>query len=326
MRWGPDLAVRYLLRPAPDTAPAPPVPKGDPNYLSTEAGRRLADGPVRFELCIQRYRDERIDPDRGHRCRVEGERVPSRAGGRPDAAPGRHHHRRRAGAGADHRRHGVQPVEHHRRVPSARQPEPRAQGGVRRQRRAPAGQPVGVARAAAQPGDRGRSAPRLPRREPLRRVAPAPGAPRAAQPGRVPPRAAAAEPHRHRAAGRTTQPATGAAGRAGGGDAPVPDVRRQLQRPLRPGHGCCRCSLRAQHPTGLPGGPVRPAEPDRGQPAAALPGALHPGAHAEPAGRLVDPVPGARLGEPCAPPARQGRHQDPGARGHEVVEHPWRPT
>ena len=62
MRWGPDLAVRYLLRPAPDTAPAPPVPKGDPSYLSTEAGRRLAGGPVRFELCIQRFRDERTTP------------------------------------------------------------------------------------------------------------------------------------------------------------------------------------------------------------------------------------------------------------------------
>ncbi len=120
MRWGPDLAVRYLLRPAPDTAPAPPVPKGDPNYLSTEAGRpaRRRTGALRALHPALPRRE--VDADRGHRCRVEGERVPSRAGGRPDAAPGRHHHRRRSGAGADHRHDGVQPVEHDRRVPSAR--------------------------------------------------------------------------------------------------------------------------------------------------------------------------------------------------------------
>ena len=55
VRWGPTLAVRYLLRPAPDTVPAPNPPDDDPNYLSTEAARRLAAGDVRFELCIQRY-------------------------------------------------------------------------------------------------------------------------------------------------------------------------------------------------------------------------------------------------------------------------------
>ena len=42
VRWGPTLAVRYLLRPAPDTVPAPRPPDDDPNYLSTEAARRLA--------------------------------------------------------------------------------------------------------------------------------------------------------------------------------------------------------------------------------------------------------------------------------------------
>ncbi|MBV9206939.1 MAG: catalase [Actinobacteria bacterium] len=62
MRWGPTLAVRYLLRPAPDTAPAPRPPKDDPNYLSTEAARRLAEGDIRFELCVQRYVDETSTP------------------------------------------------------------------------------------------------------------------------------------------------------------------------------------------------------------------------------------------------------------------------
>jgi Animal haem peroxidase/Catalase len=55
MRWGPTLAVRYLLRPAPDTVPAPSAPKDDPNYLSSEAIRRLKQGDIRLELCIQRY-------------------------------------------------------------------------------------------------------------------------------------------------------------------------------------------------------------------------------------------------------------------------------
>ena len=57
-RWGPALAVRFLLRPAPDTVPAPAPPKDDPNYLSTEAARRLAQGDIRFELCLQRFVSE----------------------------------------------------------------------------------------------------------------------------------------------------------------------------------------------------------------------------------------------------------------------------
>jgi Animal haem peroxidase/Catalase len=62
MRWGPTLAVRYLLRPAPDTAPGPHPARDDPDYLSTEAARRLAQGDIRFELCIQRYVDEHSTP------------------------------------------------------------------------------------------------------------------------------------------------------------------------------------------------------------------------------------------------------------------------
>ena len=62
VRWGPTLAVRYLLRPAPGTVAAPRPPDDDPNYLATEAARRLAQGDIRFELCVQRYVDERSTP------------------------------------------------------------------------------------------------------------------------------------------------------------------------------------------------------------------------------------------------------------------------
>jgi len=62
MTWGPKLAVRFLLRPAPGTAPGPAPSKTDPAYLFHEAARRLADGNVRFELCIQRYVSESSTP------------------------------------------------------------------------------------------------------------------------------------------------------------------------------------------------------------------------------------------------------------------------
>ena len=62
VRWGPTLAVRYLLRPAPGTVPAPRPPDDDPDYLSTEAARRLARGDIRFELCVQRYVNEKLTP------------------------------------------------------------------------------------------------------------------------------------------------------------------------------------------------------------------------------------------------------------------------
>jgi hypothetical protein len=54
LRWGPEIAVRYLLRPAPDTPPAPSPPKDDPRYLASEAARRLAAGDVRLEQCVRR--------------------------------------------------------------------------------------------------------------------------------------------------------------------------------------------------------------------------------------------------------------------------------
>ncbi|HEX8647390.1 MAG TPA: peroxidase family protein [Thermoleophilaceae bacterium] len=62
MTWGPSLAVRFLLRPAPGAAPGPAPSTTDPNYLSREAASRLAAGDVQFELCVQRYVDERSTP------------------------------------------------------------------------------------------------------------------------------------------------------------------------------------------------------------------------------------------------------------------------
>jgi hypothetical protein len=62
IRWGDTLAVRYLLRPAPETMPGPEPPTDDPEYLSHEIGRRLAAGDVRFELCLQRFKDAKRTP------------------------------------------------------------------------------------------------------------------------------------------------------------------------------------------------------------------------------------------------------------------------
>jgi hypothetical protein len=61
LRWGPAIAVRYLLRPAAGTRESSPSTT-DPSYLSADAARRLAAGPVRMELCIQRYRDAAATP------------------------------------------------------------------------------------------------------------------------------------------------------------------------------------------------------------------------------------------------------------------------
>lgn len=62
LTWGPGSAVRYLLRPAVDAAAAPPPSSTDPDYLSHEITARLAAGDVRFELCVQRFVDERVTP------------------------------------------------------------------------------------------------------------------------------------------------------------------------------------------------------------------------------------------------------------------------
>jgi hypothetical protein len=61
LRWGPDIAVRYLLRPVSST-PASTPSQTDPDYLSADAARRLRAGGAQMELCIQRYRDETRTP------------------------------------------------------------------------------------------------------------------------------------------------------------------------------------------------------------------------------------------------------------------------
>ena len=62
IRWGETLAVRYLLRPAPDAPSAPEPSDKDPGYLSNEFARRLDRGDVHFELCIQPYVDPTKTP------------------------------------------------------------------------------------------------------------------------------------------------------------------------------------------------------------------------------------------------------------------------
>jgi heme peroxidase/catalase len=62
IRWGETLAVRYLIRPAPNAAPAPEPVGSDPDFLASELRQRLEGGDVRFELCVQRYVDDRSTP------------------------------------------------------------------------------------------------------------------------------------------------------------------------------------------------------------------------------------------------------------------------
>jgi len=59
--WG-DTAVQYLLRPWPGTPVADPPRPGDPDFLTREMTDRLALADVRFELCVQRFRDPRSTP------------------------------------------------------------------------------------------------------------------------------------------------------------------------------------------------------------------------------------------------------------------------
>ena len=257
---------------------------------------------------------------------MEGAGLPRRAGGRADPRPRGPEHGRRAGAGSDHRHDGVQPVEHHRRVPAARQPEPGPQGGLRCRVGAAARLPLADPAAAPERGARRGDPRNVCPRQPVRAVVPAPGPPRPAQRRGLPVRAAGAEPVRQRAPGGPAGRQAGAARparRAGPGHE---DVRRDQQRPVRARDGRGRIGVRPEPAAGFPAGAVRRAQPDRRQPAAAAPRAVPAGPLAEPARRVVDPVPGARLGQPRPLPARPGRRPGAAAGGHAVVEHPGRPA
>ena len=61
MKWG-DEAVRFLIRPVASAVPAPDPVLKDPEYLAKEAALRLARGDIAFDLCIQRFVDEKVTP------------------------------------------------------------------------------------------------------------------------------------------------------------------------------------------------------------------------------------------------------------------------
>ena len=193
--WGAAGPVRYQLRPAPGGTPAPLPDSSDPDYLRHELTMRLATGDVCFELCVQRYADERRTPVEDGSVEWRESDAPGRPGGAADRTPPGSRHRRGAVGGPPGRAARVQPVAHHGGVPAAGQPQPGPQGGVRGGRRAPS-RAVLQHRAAARHGPRGAGAGRGPAGvrpgRPLCAVAPAAGATGAARPGRAAPDAPAA--------------------------------------------------------------------------------------------------------------------------------------
>lgn len=60
--WGEAGPVRFFLRPAAGAQAAPAPVSGDANYLRAEVGRRLLEGDVVFDFCVQRFVDEKTTP------------------------------------------------------------------------------------------------------------------------------------------------------------------------------------------------------------------------------------------------------------------------
>ncbi|TXS45412.1 peroxidase [Streptomyces sp. uw30] len=60
--WGAAGPVRFLLRPAPGSPPAPTPDRSDADFLHGEFARRLARSDVAYDLCVQRFVDERRTP------------------------------------------------------------------------------------------------------------------------------------------------------------------------------------------------------------------------------------------------------------------------
>lgn len=71
--WDGAGPVRYLVRPAAGAAPAREPSGSNANYLRNEIGRRLVEGDVSFEFCVQRFVDEARTPieDAAHEWREE---------------------------------------------------------------------------------------------------------------------------------------------------------------------------------------------------------------------------------------------------------------
>ncbi|MDR7275753.1 catalase [Catenuloplanes atrovinosus] len=62
IRWGAAGPVRFRLSPLDPPAPAAAVPAGDPDRLRRDFHARLARGPVRFALHVQRFVAEAVTP------------------------------------------------------------------------------------------------------------------------------------------------------------------------------------------------------------------------------------------------------------------------
>lgn len=60
--WDAAGPVRFRLSPAAAVQPRPDVPAADPDRLRLDFAARLREGPVRFELALQRFVDERQTP------------------------------------------------------------------------------------------------------------------------------------------------------------------------------------------------------------------------------------------------------------------------
>ena len=270
MRWGPTLAVRYLLRPAPDTAPAPQPADGRPGLPLDRGGppprARATSASSSASSATSTRRD---DADRGHRRRVVGARRAAGAGRRAHDRAARRQHGRRASRGPRDRRawpstRGTRPTSSGRSATSTGRAR-RSTTPARRTGWATAGR-RSCRCATRSPARRARKA--FERREPVR--ASGTGCPvrsgllnlevvplRAADATTCSTRSCARR-RRRRAPCRRRRP-TRSARRAHGGRLAATTSRRRAM-------GAVGATFGRNIRPRLPAGPVRRAEPDRGEP------------------------------------------------------------